>query len=426
MKVYKILTITRSPLNSNDNLGSTLEKILGNNECIELHNVYLRSEKYNNDICKSVYQIPEQKLLRSFFTRKQIGEELQLTQKVPNFDSRDKKEDRVYNFFKRFSFYFPWLCREMMWSLGRWKNKSFESYLKKVNPDFIFFVSFNSWYPYKVLKYIQSVIPAKTIVYHVDDNYSLNQFHISPFYWIYRFKLRKCVKNTSKIASINYCISLAQKEAYDNYFGIDCKLLQKTASFLKNEKEISCPIKIVFTGNISSGRWKTLSLVGKALDEINKNHELAYLEIYTQTALTKKISKALKCSSVKKVEQAFSNEIPSIQLSADMLLHVESFEKKDINSVKLSFSTKIVDYVSRCRAILAVGPFDVASIKYFIENGTGFYICDKFNIQQRLLEIFNNRTAIKEMATKSFDKGFQMHDQTAVISRLIDDLKSIQ
>lgn len=427
MNKIKVLAITRSPINSNDNLGSSLEKILGQNTEIELSNIYLRSEKYNNDVCSQVYQIPEQDLLKSLFTRKPVGSELKLSQKIEKYDTNNKDEVRMYNFAKKVKLYSPWFVREILWSFGRWKNESFDLFLSNLNPDIVFFVSFNCWYPYKVLNYVEKKTKATIVCYHVDDNYTFNHFSPSPFYWIYRSILRRYLKKTSHVASVNYCISKKQKEIYDSALGIDSLLLQKTASFdafvYKNEE--SNPLRFVFTGNISSGRWKTLSLLGRAFDDINGEKEIAFLEIYTQTRITSKMKAELSYQSIRKLEPAFPDDIQSLQNSADVLVHVESFSKRDINDVRLSFSTKIVDYVSRGRVILAIGPSDDASIQYFIDNRIGFVISKTNDIKNKLVEIIENKDLFKSIAFDTYEKGRIMHDSNIVSKGLINTMKQI-
>ena len=426
MNKIRILTITRSPINSNDNLGSTLEMLLGNNNNIELHNVYLRSEEYNNNVCSSVYQIPEQLLLKSFFRGIDVGNEINIVPKKINYDTSNSREKRIYGFAKKFNLYSFWLIRELVWFIGRWKNDNFKHYLEKVKPDIIFFVSFNSWYTYNVLNFIKKNNNSKLVVYHVDDNYSINRFNISPFYWFYKHKLRRLICGISKKADLNYCISDMQKEKYERLFNIKCSLLQKTACFGDmSNKIISYPLKIVFTGNISSGRWETLSLLGKTLDALNSKQEKAYLEIYTQTQLTKKMKKYLSCSSIRKIEPAFSDDIPAIQKSADILVHVESFKRKYINDVKFSFSTKIVDYLSRCKAILAIGPVCDASINYFLKNNIGIPITNISELPNRLSTLIDDLSFIKRNALESFLVAKNMHDLSIVSAKLVNDLRKI-
>lgn len=58
------------------------------------------------------------------------------------------------------------------------------------------------------------------------------------------------------------------------------------------------------------------------------------------------------------------DEIKHIMHEADVVLHVESFDEKSIETVKYSFSTKIIDCLQSGSQILGVGPSGIASIEY--------------------------------------------------------------
>ena len=69
-----------------------------------------------------------------------------------------------------------------------------------------------------------------------------------------------------------------------------------------------------------------------------------------------------------------SDEIIIEMKKYDLLVHIESFEKKYTNKTKLSISTKIPEYLATGRPILAVGPRDISSIKYIKEIGSNYVI----------------------------------------------------
>lgn len=117
----------------------------------------------------------------------------------------------------------------------------------------------------------------------------------SPLYWLYRFRLRSLIRKAVKCSAANYCISPLQKKEYEKAFGVSCKLLQKFVDFSKipPKKELSKPIKIVYTGNLATGRWKTLALIAESLKRINENGVKAVLYIYSATVLAPKSEKRL-------------------------------------------------------------------------------------------------------------------------------------
>ena len=60
-------------------------------------------------------------------------------------------------------------------------------------------------------------------------------------------------------------------------------------------------------------------------------------------------------------------EVLKVQKEADVVIFAESLEGKESNAAKLSFSTKITDYISNGKCVLAIGK-DNTPIDYFKRN----------------------------------------------------------
>ncbi len=406
-----ILVVTRSSWDKNNNIGNTMNSIFESIEEAVIDNIYFRSDIPNNNVCRSVYQISEQGIIKNIFNRKPVGSVINASVQTI---SAGRKEEKLYSTAKKMNLYFPWFIREFFWWMGNWKNKKLDEYLDSISPNIIFMPVFGCWYPHRVLAYITKKTKAKVILYHADDNYTLKQFRFSPFYWLYRLNLRKWIKKSIRISDLNFCISDEQVKEYEKALKIPCKLLTKYAIFdekSKKVKKVSEAIKMIYTGNISSGRWKSLALVIKAIASINKDKKKVMMDIYTATPITAKMKKALCiCEECKIKGRVDSTKIPEIQESADILIHAESFSIKDKCEVRLSFSTKIVDYLTRARCILAIGPSDVASIAYFKNSGAAFVIDDKKKVRVMIEELVNDESKIQNYANAAWNHGKLKHN----------------
>ena len=60
-------------------------------------------------------------------------------------------------------------------------------------------------------------------------------------------------------------------------------------------------------------------------------------------------------------------EIQRILQYADVVVFAEALEGKEANIAKLSFSTKITDYISNGKCVLAIGKRYIAPIDYFLK-----------------------------------------------------------
>jgi hypothetical protein len=89
-----------------------------------------------------------------------------------------------------------------------------------------------------------------------------------------------------------------------------------------------------------------------------------------------------------------------ILAKADIVLHAESFAKKEIRKTRLSFSTKIIDCMQSGSCLLAIGPESTASIRFLQGEGIAETIVtdDVSDIEARLLRLIQDENAIPARA----------------------------
>jgi hypothetical protein len=422
-----ILVITRGAWRNDDNTGSTMTNLFSDFPTgTNIYNIYLRSDSPDNKVCKSTFQISEMALFSSILTRKQIGRKVHINNESQNPDNGEIKEKLLYDKAKILNWRIMWFGREIIWIFGNWKNNHLQKYLLEISPDIIFMPVFGCYYPHKVLSHIYELTKAKVVLFHADDNYTLKQFSLDPIYWAYRFGLRRWVRKSVRISSINYVISDIQKREYEKAFSKSCKLLTKGKDFSASapiKDFYNSPLTIVYTGNIGDGRWRSLALVGKALDEINKENIKANLYIYTLSSITPKMRKELySLKSIIDMGGVSADKIPSIQKDADVLLHVEPVDLRGKLQCRQSFSTKIVDYFHSARCIFAVGTPDVASIDYLIKNNAAVVATTEQEIFNRLVEIITKPEMIVDYAQKAWNCGKRNHQIDTTQQGLYEDL----
>ena len=224
-------------------------------------------------------------------------------------------------------------------------------------------------------------------------------------------------------------ISDIQKMDYEQIFGKKCTVLTKGYNFSEQvpiKSSHNMPIQLLYTGNLGNNRWKTLSMIVNVLENMNRREIKGQLRIYTATPLTDEMVKALNkgCSSLI-MGSVPADEIPEIQRRADILVHVEAFDRKNKFTVSQSFSTKIVDYLANASCILAVGPKDIASIDYFIRNDAGMVAESEMEIQACLQKVFDNPQLLMEYGKKAFASGQRNHDSEKIEKMLKRDFGEI-
>ena len=268
---------------------------------------------------------------------------------------------------------FSRLIRELIWRKFCWLSKEFTDWIRQVDPDVIFFCGGDSGFAYNIVKYIQTITTAKLAFFLTDDyilgNTSYNPIHLIRKIYIRR-KMRKCINSSD----IFFTISDKMSIAYEKYFH------KKSTCIVNMSEDVSESISIedircfsedgvkrfVYLGGFSYGRDQVLLQLGQALDRWNREHEdeRAVLEIYSNDDSESTVKFFLTCKAILFKGRIGERDVWNKMISADYLVHVESFEKKNIEKTRYSISTKIPEYLSSKRVIVAIGPKDIASMEH--------------------------------------------------------------
>lgn len=156
------------------------------------------------------------------------------------------------------------------------------------------------------------------------------------------------VKAVIEKCDVLYVISGIQKEEYQKLFTPPCKVLTKCADFTKERPKWKIPekeIRLIFAGNIGTGRWRSLALISNAIEKLNSGDQKFIFDIYTPTPLTAEMEKALRKNGTTVHKPVNYEKIIELQEQADVLVHAEGLSLKSRMEVHQSFSTKLVDFL---------------------------------------------------------------------------------
>jgi len=120
-----------------------------------------------------------------------------------------------------------------------------------------------------------------------------------------------------------------------------------------------------------------------------------------------------------------SSEVIKVQKDSDILVHAESFKFVDKLRVRLSFSTKIVDYLSRGKCILAVGCLGCASIDYLKNNDLALVVYRKSDIMNTLLSILEKPELLNKYADKSWNYAKRNLNINDIRKKLVIDIEGL-
>lgn len=424
----RILVISRTAWKQNNSFGNTYNNIFGKMKGVSIANIYLAdgTPDSDNPNVVSYYQVSEKQMVKSLFGKRTInnvvGKEIDSDELGLNGNVTLETYDKAFSGMKKNRWSGFFIAREMVWKYGNINWDGILSFAKSFNPDIIFLPFYYAIYVDRVALYLKKQLNVPMVLEASIDIYSLKQLSYDPLYWINRFWIRRYVRKMASVSEKLYVISDIMKNDYEKYLHIECGVLYKfpdTSRKLK-EYEIQCgKLQFLFTGNIGSGRWKTLALIGDTLMESG----IGEMVIYTPTPMTAKMRKRLSNCVLK--DPVSPEMVVSLQNEADVLVHVESFDLKDKLEVRYSISTKVMDYISAERCIFAVGPEDIASISFLNDNNLALVATNKESICSVIEKIKNDREACKKYAMNSHCYMTKMSEMEPQQEILYKDLKSI-
>ena len=429
----KILIISRSAWDDTNSLGNTLSNIWSGYDIGSIANLYFREAKPNNRICKKYFSISDKDIFKNIVKRKYLPGNsfiIDSNNEEPTVTNAIGKEDRLYGFFRKNSSVLALWGQEIMWKFGRWKNQKLDDFLIEFNPDIIFFPCFATIFTHKILWYIQQKTNAKVALFHADDYLTVRGLGGSIFTLMNRYLRARVIKKSASLAALNYCISPKQQTEYMRILHKEMKLLYKGANFLLNLKKRSennsDVIRIVYIGSILYGRWQTLGMLARAINNINIDKPSFDLSIYSQYEPSEEqIQTMVIEGSSRFIGKVPATKVSEIMRDSDIVLHVESFDRIERAKTYLSFSTKIVDCLNSGRCVMAIGWQEAASIDYLVKNEAALVAFDEKSIEEQLNRIVNEPEIVDDYAQKAWECGNRNHQIDKIQEGLYNDLSAL-
>ena len=379
----------------------------------------IRANKSNSKVAGRYFHIIEGRVIKSILHPSTItGEEYSHSDNSYNKDI--EAEEKRYNRKVGFGRFFLVLVREILWKVGHWKSPALDQFIGNFNPDVLFFpiegyIHFNRINQYIIKTYK----PKRVVGYMWDDNFTYKQHRFDLLYFIHRYWLRKSVKSLIHSCDVVFAINPKMKRELDAEYGIDSILLTKPIRDVKTLEKtvIHEPVRMLYSGKLGIGRDKSIADIVDAIRIVNEAKQRVILDVYTSTPLNSKMRARIDvpeyCNLKGFVPQ---NKVLEEQQKADVLLFVESLTKQDM-SARLSFSTKITDYLSAGKCIWAVGNNDLAPIDYLKEEDAALVSSTKESILEQLQTIINNHEMISLYAQKAHECGIKNHNQQVIKTR---------
>lgn len=431
MKEYpKLLIISRGVWDDTKGTSSTLTNLFEDYDPEKLAHIYIESIVPNTKCCHRFYQISEFSLIHKLYkwnTRTGFAFDTENT-KIDAADSKLAENEVATMDYVRghrsiwFSF-----AREILWAFNGWKSKELKQFISDFDPDVVWMDGSPLPLMNKLYLYILKVVNCPAVIFLQDDVYTYKSCRKQFGSRIYKYLLRREVKKVIEKCNHVFVASPKMKQEYDSLFDINSSFIAKSVKVenLRNsEYKLHNPLRMVYLGQVIYGRIYSLIDIAESLKKINANGIKVQLFVYTNNNISDDLKQRLLVKdSVFLMPSVPYYEVSKVMSQNDVVVFVESFQPDHCNIARLSFSTKICDYLSSGKCIFAVGPHSIAPIEYLKDEDAAVVANSKEDIERQLYNIINQRF-VSEYANRAFRCVRKNHDRnmmdTLVYGKLIE------
>lgn len=426
MELPKVLVVSTNAWRDNTGI-HTLIELFSCWDPDRLAQLYTKSVLPSTRICHRFFQISENAVLRSVWRRRlSTGRELTAAYRPSAEDERHAAaEATLYRKGRAHASWLLGIAREFVWKLGRWKTPELDAFLRDYKPDVLFLPIYPTIYMNRLQAYVQKQTGCPAVCYLADDNYTYKPLGYNPFSYIHRFFLRRSIRKVVSRCARMFVIAPKQKREYDRLFGTDSILLTKgidVSSLPSAPRPAGDPLRLVYTGKLIIGRWKSLAAIAEALGAINADRTRMTLDIYTTDPLNKRQQALLNRNGAQVRGAVPLSEVEAVQRAADVLVFVESLDRRYRQIARLSFSTKLTDYLKSGRCIFAIGDRDIAPIEYLRQHQAAEVATSYGEILPALRRLADSPETVVAYGERALETGRRYHDQNAVFHTLTETL----
>ena len=410
----KILVISHNSFSKIYNNGKTLSAIFSSFEKSELCQLYFTPlGDLDHERCDSYFCITDKDAIISVFKRGMCGNSIQKECANNKRLTKIKKQNT-----------FMLIMRSVIWSISNWRYGGLNDWLLEQSPDAIFYVGGNSIFSHKIAIRLSKDLKIPLATYFTDD-YVLN-----PPSNIYIKWLKSCYKKTIAQSRLLFAIGNQMASDYTEYFKrqflpimniVDVPNIQRTPQNINNS------IRVNYFGGLHLGRAEEILRFSNFLQQNLSSDDFNRIElkVYSFDDVPESLLNQYHKLGISKEQGVTRQELIGLMQTTDIFLHVESIKPEYHSLTKLSISTKIPEYMSFAKPIIAFGPADVASFKVIAEVNPDLVIDDSKNCNRKCLDgirkLFSDQDYILEKGQNNYNYAKLKFDK----SRVATEFKNI-
>ncbi len=402
---HRLLIISNNVLSKTRSNGKTVMSYFDCLSCDSIRQLYFSTELPSIP-GYSYFQIADKDIIRGIIDPSKRGRAVAEV-KEDNFKSYKQNPGSIKKPFFR-------LAREVLWS-GKWKSKQLLAWLDDYKPTDIFFVGGDCLFAFKIAEYVRQRYSARFSMFLTDD-YIMPRKHESAVSKYRRKLIRNSLKKAIDHTDQLFTISAPMRKQYKALFGKDSELAVNMSPCLKDHsiEPYQDQTVLMYAGSLYYGRDEVLGKIAEAIAKYNDHADKkALLKIYTNLPPEENILKKIHIEGASEYCGSLTNEELIKELNrSNILCIVESFEEEHMDSTRFSLSTKVSEYLSAEKPVLAVGPAGIGTIDYL--QDAAFCITEQEMIDSRLKELLSSEELQKKYSEIAYKKYVQNHTKESI------------
>lgn len=412
----RVLIISHNVISETNNIGKTLLSYFQDFSPDELAEFYIQEkEPKNAEVARSFFRVTDRDALKSVFG-KRVGKAFRLTESTPEEMKGATGAVEAIRQYGRKRNPLVYTLRNSIWSLARWNTGALRDWLRRFDPEVIFFMAGDYAFMFDVARELQAFLQKPLVVCFVDDYYIYNRNEGSALGRLQHRSYMKSVRRVMEKADCILTISDSLGEAYRELFHKPCHTLHTTAPRRPFPTD-GTRDKVAYFGNVGLRRHEQLAAIGKAVRGLGLPG-LDGIEVYSGEKNPDNL-----CDLTEENGVHFRGSVPPAVLPERMaecmaVIHTESFDETARKIVKHSVSTKIADTLLNGPCLIAYGPPDVASMEYLRAHRAAYCITRPEDLESGLREILTDAALREEILANARALAARNHD-AAVYPKIV-------
>lgn len=424
----KLLLFSHSGFSDENANGITMKNILSAWAPEEKAEFYCDVQPPDFSAAHQYFRVTDVQVIKSLLGKKsqhifEWSEDASWTQER-NSPKKVKEPKRIPLWLKKYKYNFAlrWI-REYLKILSPWGQKTFRHWLKKVDPDVIFYMVGESVFlDQMVLTAVRQT--GKPLVLYNGEGYRVIELRSRKGLEraFYR-KAEKSYAKLDKIASLVIYNSEMLKSCYQAMYAhpAGAMVAYNSAACDYTPYKSQDRMNITYFGNLGVGRSEVLVQTAAVLKRIEPS---LVLNIYGNASKEQEdLFEA--CGNIRCHGFVDARRLHGIIEDSDILLHVETFNRELIPKLRYAFSTKIAQCLCAGRCFVSFAPQEMASSQYLQTIDGVFLVHDEEQLETVLRNLIADPHLRKICAEKVYQTGLKNHQLHTTAGKLREEVERL-